>query len=423
MLYKCCHTKYIRPHQKLKGGALIYTVLILLVLGILLGMFLMRFRLHSELNQRLEANMQASDNVLSAVNYFLAVDADKKGFAKGVLFGSKADSFYVQTMEWGIYRLLHTKAKHGIAQDEKICLVGMKPTENLQAAIFLNDNNKPLKIVGKTKIAGTVYLPQSGLQVGNIGNRTFEGDSLIRGKIKKSKSETLNVSYKNIAANFSELIALASSSATQNKGNTAPFYIQNYIYNSGMRITGKIAPYSRITSSQYLEISKETNANLCVFYAPYIRIKSGFKGNIQVFATDSVIVEEGVTLDYPSAIVLSGITESAKGYLKIHANSQIEGAVINDTHILQKINTTDNYTFIDFNSRISGHIITNGKLELKGKVGGFVAVNEFQVVTPAAVYINHLLDAEIDYRKLSPLFTTGTYVANNPNYQVITWLR
>lgn len=407
--------------QKVSGGALLYTLLILMVLGVLLGIFLLRFRLHSELNHQLAAKIQATENAISAANYFLAVDSDKKGSAKGILFGTPADSFWIQTEEWGIYRLLHVKARHGTAEVEKICLVGMEPTENLQAAIFLNDNHQPLKIVGKTKIVGNAYLPQSGLQVGHIGNRTFEGDSLIRGKIKKSASERLNLSYKNLSAYFSQLLQLANTG--KNDDSAYPFNIHTYVYNNSNLVTGVIAPFSCIISTQALEISGNANADLCVFYAPSVHIKDGFRGNIQVFATDSIVLSPNVYLSYPSSLVVSGNVQSSKGLIKVHENSIVEGAIINHVNIINKINTTDNYSFIAKNAKIKGQLITNGKLELKGDVTGLVVANSFQLSTPAAVYLNHLLDIEIDYRQLSPHFATGTFVANNPRYKVITWLK
>lgn len=415
----------IKPlNSKLKGGALLYTLLIMMVLGVLLGMFLLRFRLHSELTQQLEAKINADENAISAVNYFLAIDADKKGPARGTLFGTEADSFWIQTEEWGVFRLVHAKARYGKTEAEKICLVGMRPTENLQAALFLNDNHQPLKIVGKTKITGDAYLPQSGLQIGNIGNRTFEGDSLIRkGTVKKSKSEELNISYKNLSAYFLQLVQLAATSQSQISPPNPSFSIHSYLYNTSNLVGGKIAPLSRIISTQALEISSAAQADLCIFYAPTIRIRSGFKGAIQVFATDSVIVEENVELTYPSSIVVSGSSPNATGLIKLKANTLVEGCVINEISLQKQLNTTENYSYLDKTAKIKGQLLTNGKLELRGSVTGFVAANTLQLATPAAVYMNHLLDAEINYPSLSKTFTTGTLVANNPKYAVITWIQ
>jgi hypothetical protein len=152
-----------------------------------------------------------------------------------------------------------------------------------------------------------------------------------------------------------------------------------------------------------------------------IIIASGFKGKIQLFATDSIIIQKNVTLEYPSSLVAAGI-EKSYSRIQIAEGSKIDGTVVAYADIAANGNVT---VKLDKESEIYGTVYCAGKFEHLGKVFGSVYCDYFFLQTNQGYYENHILDAWIDPIALEPKFSTGTIfnadslkLINN----IISWL-
>ena len=97
----------------LKGGALIYTLMIALIISGLMSGFLLIQHYSHHLQNSLYFEKLAEDNLRSGAVVYLnqsAQRADQQAFS---LFNSEADSCYIQTEPWGFFTLLHGKGTHG----------------------------------------------------------------------------------------------------------------------------------------------------------------------------------------------------------------------------------------------------------------------------------------------------------------------
>ena len=57
-------------------------------------------------------------------------------------------------------------------------------------------------------------------------------------------------------------------------------------------------------SSDSITIQSENLFKDVLIVAPKVRIKSAFRGSVQILATDTVIIEEGCKLEYPSSVIM-----------------------------------------------------------------------------------------------------------------------
>src|SRR5690606_34855171 len=77
-------------------------------------------------------------------------------------------------------------AKKGKIQFTKTGFVG-RGEEN-RYALYLNDNQRPMVIVGNSMIIGDALLPQRGIKMGNIHGYGYTRPQLVYGRTKQSNT-------------------------------------------------------------------------------------------------------------------------------------------------------------------------------------------------------------------------------------------
>jgi len=71
---------------------------------------------------------------------------------------------------------------------------------------------------------------------------------------------------------------------------------------------------------------------------------------------------------------------------------------------------------------VRGQVYTNGMMDLKGSIYGSLATNGFLLNTPSSVYENHLLNAVVDWSRLSEHFTGINLINESETRNVVQWL-
>src|SRR5690606_976577 len=61
-------------------------------------------------------------------------------------------------------------------------------SENNRTTLYIQDNNKPLVVVGNTKIEGVAYIPKQGVKSGTISGQSYYGSQLIYGQTRTSST-------------------------------------------------------------------------------------------------------------------------------------------------------------------------------------------------------------------------------------------
>jgi hypothetical protein len=150
-----------------------------------------------------------------------------------------------------------------------------------------------------------------------------------------------------------------------------------------------------------------------VLVARKVRIEKGFTGPVQVFALDSIIVEAGVTLEYPSGLF-------SEKHVSIGDGSAVNGYVVvippegsDEPDIMQA-----NYKQSRL-ARVRGMIYIDGIAQIQGIVSGTAFLDRAIYYSPQGYYENMLYDLTIlENREMAwPLLLDGV-----PQREEVKWL-
>lgn len=400
-----------RKH-KLKGGALIYVILLsLLISGILSALLLINYYQGSFANKSYFYSL-AQDNLQSGLEWVLATQPTVSHY-ETALFDSPIDSFSMQKETWGLFHLLHAQANHGPVKLQRSCLIGERIPKSYQFSLYLTDKRQPLILTGNTLLKGKLFVPASGIRTGNVGRISYQRQTLFEGTSSNSNTQSKSLKYTPTSTVIPLLSSLKAESASLETYMLQDAHIQQDWKSPVKRYD---SPYSLLLENCEIldkviifspgEIEVKANSRLrdCILLAPKIRIAPGFEGSLQAFATESISLGAGATLAYPSVLMLAKQGESAQ--LSLAEHSEVQGAVIFDTQLFrQKIHRED-FVSLATESRIYGSLFAQHNLDLQGKVFGQVITDGFLLRTPAALYRNHLMHAEIDWEGLHPDYTS-----------------
>ena len=155
-------------------------------------------------------------------------------------------------------------------------------------------------------------------------------------------------------------------------------------------------------------------------FARRIRFEEGFEGTCQAFATQELIVEKKVSLNYPSVL---GLFKAGKEAVRLRMleDSRLEGALIMSEKLLAGEPQRDDFIWISPTTSIWGMVDVSYGLTLNGKVYGHTHVGDFLLRTAGATYKNYLLDSELNFTELHADFV-GPFVDKDSRSKVLSWL-
>lgn len=404
----------------LKAHALFIVIVIALILGIISSSLILlayHYRIYSHENllaKRLQLNAASGLHILLT---------DQNGFQTEEtldLYGKEVDSVQLKKISWGAFETGLVRAFSGRHQVNRAAQLGYTPDSAF--AVYLPDQRLPLSLAGNTLIKGNCYLPEAGVKRAYVDGRTYTEATLINGQIRSS-----NPALPALAPALLSLLRKGPDQAAE-KIHINEFTGTDTIERSFFE------PTLFIYADSLLILDKTYRGNICIrarneviirkdchlkdvlIFAPLIRIQKGFTGNAQFFASDTILVDKDVRLNYPSVLALIP-TQHKQPYLQISKGTVLKGMVIADA--------PDALTFpvveIGTKTRLEGCIYVKGSLELRGEVWGMVSCNRFRYTTPSALYENHLVDAVIDHTRLSDRFIGSVFFPGKQK-QVVKWL-
>jgi hypothetical protein len=176
-----------------------------------------------------------------------------------------------------------------------------------------------------------------------------------------------------------------------------------------------------IQSDSAVEIDKEADIDNIIVIAPGVMIKGGFVGKLQVFASSSIVVEDGCNLQYPSALVLvkNNRSSSSQPQINISRHCTISGGVYSFANPADFYKTR--VTIAD-SCLIEGIVYVSGYLMPAGRIDGTVLTDFFLYSTGASVYENHLVDVVIDRKRLSDYYMGPFIFASGKSNKIMQWL-
>lgn len=341
---------------------------------------------------------------------------------------AKTESF---SFQWGAFAILGVKSTWKNIEYKKIGISGQNLFTEGKIGLFMSDKGKYLSIAGNTKLTGDCYLPALGIRSVYIDGKAYSGKKLIYGTEKRSTDKLPQINIRLLQnaedlleGNFDDFDSLGNPSDLNTKENIErSFESTALVYNTkgpvvldNLTLIGKII----IRSDSLILLGKNLKPSNILIVAPMIIVEKGFRGNLQLIARDSLLIDKDAELTYPSSVVVYNYA-GTKAYCYIQENSIVSGGII----CTDKAEPEGNSELIlSTGSVINGVVYSKGSTTLSGSIYGSLYTNKFLLKTPRGYYENHLLDAVIDpesqmQNMVVPIFFEST----NYKREVVEWVK
>lgn len=394
-------------NNKVFSGALQFTIFIGVIIALLLAGLVMLQNTHNFFIQQSKAtieNIQLANSGITFLKQQEELVSDTTTIEKLSDTNQKVE---VQTSQWGIYEKAIVKTTHREKIFYKSALLGTQIENSQRPTLYLQDNFKPLVIVGNTILKGIIFLPSQGVKPGYIAGESYYGKEIVQGTTRNSNTKLpeLKKKYKETLEGLIKFQELNSDSFLG--GNevikyrnsflkpTKVWYNKNEIVLENNNLLGNII----IKSEQKIVIKKSAILKDVIIIAPSIDIEDDVSGCFQVIANKQIKVGKNCNLSYPSALVViqekNEIVDSQKLEVPIFIDkkAEIRGSIL----YFKNVNENDFKTQITLNEEtiVKGELYCEGNLELKGKVVGSVYTEQFIVNRAGTTFINHIYNGQI----------------------------
>lgn len=257
------------------------------------------------------------------------------------------DAVAVSVRPWGLYERVTFANGY---PDEYRVLVGRGYESDARAAFWLCDRNRALSLAGDARIEGLVYMPLSGINYTEVNSRYYSGGQLAETCLRISSAE----------------LPAVDSACFEYAGNLC-------------RRNGET-------------VTLESMVRDTVVCGKTVRIVSGFSGSLQVFASDSVIVEAGAVLEYPSGIYVD--SGDKRPYVVLKEDAEVNGYVI-----VTSRNSDSQLRYPSYvqkkGARLNGLLYVDGSCNIEGNIRGAAYVKDCYYRSNGNVYAGTLYDAVV----------------------------
>ena len=418
--------------QKVKAGALQLTMFIVIIIALLLSAFILLIHTHNRFKIQTNFVLETVDNASKGIDYMLQNDIRLDDTIQVNLHTENHKAVKVYRDYWGLFGKVVSIATTKTNTFRKTALMGGLQSQKDRTALYVEEQNKPLVLVGNTRVEGLTYLPKQGVRTGNISGHSYYGSQLIYGDTKESGKlpKILNKTLEHLKTTQNQIEGIhpnqfldLNRTRTYRNSFLSPVQI---IYSKKDMVLSNVSLTGHILIQSRTKIIVEANASLTdvVLIAPEIDIKSKSRGTFQAIATKGLNIGQNCILNYPSALVLIEDTKQIQNisnniktpFIKVGKGSDLKG-------VIAYLGRTENYkaqVFIDDSVTIRGEVYCSRNLELLGKVYGSVFTSGFVANQSGSVYQNHLYNATIAIDGL-PQDYVGLMFENQEK-GVIKWL-
>jgi len=411
----------------LKAGSLLYAIFVTLIVALLTMSILWGHYYGTIQIQNSIKRTQLENNIHSAINKAL-VFPDSLPYNQELVSIPFNDNLPVtlKRTHWGMYDIITGRAAFKKDSVKQIAFVGQMAFDADSLALYVSDKGKEVYISGNILIKGRCDVPTGNFKYAYIGSRKLANKQIFPSKMNKSKADLPKINEAQITYNQNLLftkpeslpkhielvdyLEKRDSVVVSFQEPTLVLSTQEAYALRNKTLIGNII----IISTKLISIEPSTKLDRVLIYAPEIRVEKNVKGNMQLFASDSILVGENCLLNFPSCISLLSPNVS---YLKISKGSKIVGNVI---QFQSGTTLSKSLVQIDADAEVQGFVYSNGYVQQQGKIAGSLYANQLYLKTNAGYYENHLVDTEIDFNKLPRAFVSCN-LFNNKKQRVLSW--
>ncbi len=418
--------------KKLNAGALQFTMYVVVVIALVLGAFIILLHTHKHFKIQTNVSLEVIKNCDKGMLYATQNSDLLRDTLELNIFNETFKTVKIHKTHWGVFEKVTSVSKIKNKVLKKIALVGGRQLKTKRTALYLEDHNKPLVLVGNTKIQGLAYVPKQGIRTGNISGHSYYGNALIYGNTKfsgqlpqfsnslKNEIEITPYKYKN-AENTMFLDVQNSKKLENSFYNPIKLLYSSYaIELFDEAFTGNIV----VQSGTKITVHSQSKLKDVLLIAPEIEVKHHVKGCFQAFATKKITVGKNCELTYPSALVLNNTDAynhqknklDNPSFIELSKGSLVKGVVIflgNDKNYHPQIIIQDKV-------KIYGEVFCNKNIELLGEIKGAVFTSGFVANQSGSMYQNHIYNGQIIVDNLSGEYVGLSFL--NSKKGITKWL-
>lgn len=396
------------PKHIVPSSALGYAIAFLLLVGLFTSGVLFLTSTH----KRIEAHFIGQEYLLFDNYTAIQYGASQSISGNYHLFHPSGDTSSIQVKQWGMLKstVVTTYNKGRSLKREALT---MQETDAAYPCLYMPDQKRKIALAGETRLEGKVFASERSLTRANIHRKPFKSEKLVFGKLYKSE-KYLPPLHKEISENdltylLSDITSIERlpSDSTFSFGNKTTLHRSN----ETLEIIGNLRGNIILQSFDQIFVNASAHLEYVILLAPRVIFEKGFVGKVQVIASEQIICEENVHLDYPSALLLhENESRGEQSRITLMEGSRVLGGVL----LTSKQPDFRNLVLLDVQEATIGGLVYNrGESEIRGEIIGSLYTNKLVAHTGGGVYGGHLIDARISSKQLPESFIMPNWLKDS----------
>lgn len=296
--------------------------------------------------------------------------------------GDESSRVKYRCKQWGLYELVEVTLPG--EKCPAVRLMGKAAESRHRATVYIPDNDCALALAGKCAVEGKACISANGISYTQLRSEFYRGRSWGREKLSLSDREF--PAADNLAQEWVDCLFAGAEEGdirtieSMNVPFTSPVQL---LYapavTDGYRLGGHILLYA----GDKVFIGADNEFSQILIVARKVVIEEGFRGSMQVFARDTIVVGDGVFLGAGSGLWVEGHAADPLIYLgeQCELNAYV---VVNGTVDRPALKTAHYYQ--PGSTVVRGLVYVDGVADVHGLVNGSLYVREPCYFAPEGYY-------------------------------------
>ncbi len=440
-----------------ESGSVLATVLVVMVILLTIFLSAMTYALSRYSHHMARQNSLIASHLADAGVAHSVADLEESGFEPGdnTLTAPNGGRIDIDVSAWGPYVRVCSSGKYGNQLVKTEALAGTSRLPFQKAAVTVGDENNPLVIAGHTRVIGDVNTGSQGIMEGQFrGEGVTYTDYHIGNLYKHESIEVPSVDTTVYVYYRRELAQRRRSDPRRLPGSVVLTASDNHFLDSmsniriendlllrdvSLKLFDKIKTVSvdgtvEITGHTHLSGLIEIIAEEAIFIrdsavidnviliaGDSIVVSGAASSSAVLISEGKIVIRDRTTLVYPS-LLLADVSDGPDqpGGVFLLSRAPLETTACVRVKPFQTP-STDRLLYVDTLTTVKGSLLSQGYVDLRGRLEGCCITERFHFDYPPTTYVNWLKDAYIDRSKLdyTPVLPALTAIDSVAGYYVM----